>query len=115
MRSGARMLPSASLVGFGERVAAVLRRVPARVHERARDDAAAASAASPTDSRKRRRTADAKTHPDSRERQAREGQHERDQHDVEPHQSVLELRHHRRRRVAGGALPDAALDRRRRS
>ena len=35
---------------------------------------------------------------------------ERDEHDVEPHQAVLELGDHRGRRVAGRALPDAAVD-----
>ena len=34
---------------------------------------------------------------------------ERDEHDVEPHEAVLELGDHRGRRVAGGALPEAAV------
>ena len=44
----------------------------------------------------RRRTGDAEAHPDRRQREAGGDERERDQHDVEPDQAVLELGDHRR-------------------
>ena len=97
------------LVGFGERVAAVLgmsQLVLTSVHDSA---AAAASAAEPDRLADAAPHRDAETEPDCRERQARARSAQRDQHDVEANEAVLKLGDHRRRRVPGGALPDPAL------
>ena len=113
MRSGARMPAQRALVGFGERVDAVLGRDPSScrrsVHDRRPPRPRAPRA--PTDSRSAARDRDAEPHPDRRrDARPRSDQRQRDEHDVEPDEAVLELGDHRRRRVAGGALPEAALD-----
>ncbi len=97
------------LVGFGERVAAILGRVPARIDQRERQRRRRRERREPNRLTQAAGDCNAKTGPDSPESKTAQDQGRCDQHDVEPHESVLELGHHRRRRVAGGALPDPTL------
>ena len=96
-----------------ERVHAVLREVPARRQRSVQATIAAAASASTADRLvgaargRRRRGASRSPRPRARARRATQ----RDQHDVEPHQPVLELGDHRGRRVAGDALPQPAVHR----
>src|SRR3989442_279977 len=86
------------LVRLRERVAAVLRQVPARSRERARDENDSSDGAecerlvhTPVDGY-------AETRPDRRQAEARENQRQRDEQDIEPHETMLELGHHCGRR-----------------
>ncbi len=97
-------------VRFRKRVGAAFGRVPARGDKRARDhrggcqrgQAGRVVGAAPD--------GDAEPHPDGRERQPCQQKCRGDQHDVEPNQAVLKLRHHRGWRVAGRALPHATAN-----
>ena len=111
MPSGARILRERLLVGFGKRVHAVLGQIPARRRDAGRDDDQRRPQRGERDRFLRRAGAPARRAAARSAANARPGRHqrERDQHHVEPDQAVLKLRDHRRRRVTGGALPDAAL------
>ena len=103
---------SAALVGFRRTSCRGSRTCPSssltkRARERSRPPRAPRAPTDSADAASRRRRRAATRSPPSASRAS--DQRQRDQHDVEPHEPVLELRDHRRRRVAGGALPDPAL------
>ena len=109
-------LPEGLFVGRGERVASAFRCVPTRGERTCRRRCRRPPARRCRRIRSARRAHRyAQPHPDRRQAEARQDQHQRDEHGIQPQQAVLEFRHHGGGRVPGGALPPAALDRRRRN
>ena len=111
MWSGVRICSSAASSASGNELAAALRCVPARGDERAREHRRRGQRAERDRLVHAAPHRDAQPQPDRREREAGDHEGRGDEHDIEPHEAVLELGHHRRRRVAGGTLPQTALHR----
>ena len=96
-------------VRLRKRVRAALGGVPAGRRERAGEDRGGGDGAPRNGLANAATYCDARTDPDGGDRRAGGDQDRRDQHDVELDEAVLKGCDHRRRRVAGGALPHAAL------
>ena len=97
-------------VRFGERVGPAFGGVPAGGRERARDHRGRAHRKQAGGVERPPPDRDAQPDPDRRQRQSRQHQRGRDEDDIEANQAVLEFGDHRRRRVRGRALPDAAVN-----